>query len=116
MKNTLRRYGIGVLAVGAIAGGAALGLPASAPAWQPVTYGLHETPAQLLPANVSTADPVRVVSTALDQAGRPVLPGRTATDEETAAQYVRTAQTAKNAIGVELDAQVTALDVPTGTD
>jgi serine protease len=116
MKNPLRRYGIGVLAVGAIAGGAALGLPASAPAWQPATYGLHETPAQLLPANVSAADPVRVVSTALDDAGRPVVTVRTATDKDTPARYVRTAQTAENAIGVELDARVTALDVPGGTD
>src|SRR4051794_17130804 len=36
--------------------------------WRPVTYGLTETPADLLPASVSSARPVRVISTALDEA------------------------------------------------
>src|SRR4051794_38323881 len=108
MNNPLRRYAIGALAVGAIAGGAALGLPGSQPGsqpgWQPVTYGLAESPAQLLPATVSTAQPVRVVSTALDADGRPVVTVHTATDKSTAADYVTEGQRAKNAVGVELDA------------
>ena len=116
MKNPLRRYAVGALAVGAIAGGAALGLPSDEPTWHPVTYGLHETPAQLLPATVSSAHPVRVVSTALDKSGRPVVTVHTATDTTTAASYVKSGQKAKNAVGVELDAPMTTMDVPTGTD
>ena len=116
MKNPLRRYAVGALAVGAIAGGAALGLPSSQPTWQPVTYGLTDTPAQLLPANVSTAHPVRVVSTALDENGRPVVTVHTATDQTTATALVENSQKAKNAIGVELDATMTATAAPTGTD
>jgi serine protease len=116
MKNPLRRYAASALAVGAIAGGAALGLPSNAPTWHPVTYGLHETPAQLLPAIVSSAHPVRVVSTALDKSGRPVVTVHTATDTTTAASYVKSGQKAKNAVGVELDATMTATVLPTGTD
>jgi serine protease len=116
MKNPLRRYAIGAVALGAVAGGTALGLHATAPTWQPVTYGLHETPAQLLPATVSTAHPVRVVSTKLDQAGRPVVSVHTATSRSAAASYVTQGQKAPNAVGVELDAVATAESVPTGTD
>ncbi|MEV6847876.1 S8 family peptidase [Actinoplanes sp. NPDC051411] len=116
MKNPLRRYAVGALALGAVAGGTALGLHATAPTWQPVTYGLHETPAQLLPATVSTAHPVRVVSTKLGQAGRPVVSVHTATDRSTAAKLVKQGQSASRAVGVELDAVVSAAAVPTGSD
>jgi len=81
MRNHLRRYAIGALAVGAVAGAAAFALPGSTPTWEPVKYGLSASPAQLLPANVSTAHPVRVVSTVLDDSGRPVVTARTATDK-----------------------------------
>jgi len=118
MKNPLRRYAVGALAVGAIAGGAALGLPDSTGegAWQPQSYGLTASPAQLLPANVSTAAPVRVVSTALDGKGRPVVTVRTATSKQDAAALVKQGQEADNAVGVELDAVVAATGIPTGTD
>jgi serine protease len=116
MKNPLRRYAAGALALGAVAGGTALGLHATGPSWQPVTYGLHDTPAQLLPATVSSAHPVRVVSTRLDQAGRPVVAVHTATDKTSAAKLIRQGQQASHAIGVELDAVVTAAGVPSGSD
>jgi serine protease len=116
MRNHLRRYAIGALAVGAVAGAAAFGLPGSPASWQPVTYGLTASPAQLLPANVSTAHPVRVVSTALDSTGRPVVTATTASDEKAAVALVKKGQQAKNAVGVELDSVVTATAVPTGTD
>jgi serine protease len=117
MKNPLRRSAVGAVALGAIAGSAALGLHSAAVAWQPVTYGLHETPAQLLPATVSTAHPVRVVSTKVDSAGRPVVTVHTATDKTTAAKYVAEGQKASNAVGVELDAVTTAESfTATGTD
>ena len=108
MKNPLRRSAVGALALGAIAGSAALGIHSAEAAWHPVTYGLHETPAQLLPATVSTAQPVRVVSTKLDAQGRPVVTVHTATSKAAAAKYVTQGQKATNAVGVELDAVTTA--------
>jgi serine protease len=116
MKNPLRRYAFGALALGAVAGGTAFGLHETGPSWQPVTYGLHETPAQLLPATVSTAQPVRVVSTKLDQAGRPVVSVHTATDKSAAVKLIKQGQTASHAVGVELDAVVSATAVPSGSD
>jgi serine protease len=117
MRNHLRRYAIGTLAVSAVAGVAAFGFPGSAPlAWQPVTYGLTTSPAQLLPANVSTDHPVRVVSTALDASGRPVISAKTATDATSAKALVEQGQGAKNALGVQVDSPVTALGAPAGTD
>ena len=109
MRKPLRRYALTALAIGTIAGVSALALPGVTADWQPTTYGLTETPAQLLPANVSTADPVRVVSTTLDQQGRPVVTVRTATDKNTASAIVKNAQQAKDAISVEVDAPVQAL-------
>jgi type VII secretion-associated serine protease mycosin len=116
MKNPLRRYAAGAVALGAVAGGTAFGLHAATPTWQPVTYGLHETPAQLLPATVTSAHPVRVVSTTLDRSGRPVVSVHTATDKPTAAKLVKQGQSASHAVGVELDAVVSATAVPSGTD
>ena len=105
MVTQLRRYALGALAVGTIAGGAAVRPPGRAArlaARSPTAC--TATPAQLLPATVSTTHPVRVVSTALDSTGRPVATVRTATDEATAAAYVEQAQHGQNAVGVELDA------------
>jgi serine protease len=116
MSNRLRRYAIGALAVGAVAGATAVAMPGAEPAWHPVAYGLTATPARLLPATVSTADPVRVVSTALDAKGRPVVTVKTATHRATAEKYVKQGQSRRNALGVELDAVATAAEVPTGTD
>jgi type VII secretion-associated serine protease mycosin len=119
MKKHLRRYAMGAMAVGAIASGTAFALQgavAAVPDWQPVTYGLADTPAELLPANVSTEQPVRVVSTTLDSGGRPVVTVHTATDTAAATVLVRRAQQAPNAVGVEVDAPMHALDLGTGTD
>jgi serine protease len=115
LKNHLRRYVLGALAVGTIAGGAALALPGTHSSWLPSTYGLRQTPASLLPATVSAADPVRVVSTVLDH-GRPVATARTATDPIAAAALVKRAQRAKNALGVQVDQPIHALEAPAGTD
>jgi serine protease len=115
MGKHLRKYILGALTVGAVAGGAALALPSSHPSWQPSTFGLRQTPASLLPATVSRAHPVRVVSTVLDH-GRPVATARTATDPAAAATLVEQAQEARNAFGVQVDRPIHAFDAPSGTD
>ncbi len=119
MKNPLRRYASGALAIGALAGAAAIALPTtttSAMEWHPATYGLTETPDQLLPTTISTEQPVRVVTTTIDAAGKPTIKVTTATNKTAAARAVRTGQTATDAIGVEVDAVVNAVGIPTGTD
>ena len=116
MKMQLRRYAVGAMAAGAVAGGAALALPGAEPAWRPITYGLTTNPARLLPATISTTHPVRVVSTALDASGRPVVTVHTATDRTKATELVEAGQQTRNAVGVELDAVMHAADVPAGTD
>lgn len=119
MKKNLRRYAVGALAIGAVAGGAAIALPATITAaaeWQPATYNLTETPERLLPATVSPQQPVRVVTTSLDANGKPVVKVTTATSRTAAANAVKAGQSAENAVGVEVDAIVTAIAVPTGTD
>ena len=117
MTISLRRLGVSALAATAITGAAAFALHSTAPAaWHPTTFGLHATPASLLPATVSTAAPVRVVSTRLDDQGRPVVTVRTATDRTEATALIHTAQKAENALGVEVDARITADGVPTGSD
>src|SRR5690242_8923447 len=115
MRNHLRRYAIGALAVGAVAGASALALPGTTAGWEPVRSGLTASPADLLPATVSATDPVRVVSTTLDEAGRPVVTVHTATDKAAAAAIVKKAQKAANAIDVEVDAPVSALADDTDT-
>ncbi|HEX5202367.1 MAG TPA: S8 family serine peptidase [Actinoplanes sp.] len=116
MRKHLRRYAAGALTVGAIAGGAALGLPTQAAAdWQPVVSGLSESAQQMLPESVSAAKPVRVVRTSITK-GKPVVEVRTATDRGTAAELVKDAQQSKGAVAVEVDSVVTALDGPAGTD
>ena len=119
MKKHLRRSATTALAIGAIAGGAAITLPATITAameWHPATYNLTTTPERLLPATVSTTAPVRVVSTTLDDNGKPVIKVTTATDKAAATRAVRKAQAADNAVGVELDAVATATGIPTGSD
>ncbi|MBU2666442.1 S8 family peptidase [Actinoplanes bogorensis] len=119
MRKHLRRTALGALAIGAISGVAAIALPATTTAateWQPSTYNLSEPAAQLLPATVSAAKPVRVVSTSVDASGKPVIKVTTATSKSAAASAVKSGQDAQGAVGVELDAVVTASDAPTGTD
>ncbi len=112
-----RKLGLtfGALAVGTAA---ALVVPLSGAggSWTPVTRGLSEDPARLLPATVTAAEPVTVVSTALDATGRPVVTSRRATDRAAAERLVRAGQEAPGAVAVELDAPVHAIGVPTGTD
>jgi serine protease len=112
----MRRYAVGVLATGVLAAVAAFALPSGTTSWQPVTYGLTERPERLVPQIVSVQRPVRVLSTARDGAGRPVVTVRQASDRAAAIAAVEAGQQAPGAIGVELDAPVTALDAPTGSD
>ncbi|MDT5039500.1 MAG: serine protease [Actinoplanes sp.] len=117
MRFHLRRYAFGALASGTVAAAAALVVPfAGAVSWTPVPFGLAADPAQILPATVSAANPVSVVSTVLDSGGRPVVTVRTATDRASAERLVRAGQKAPHAIGVELDATVSIADALTGTD
>jgi serine protease len=116
MKVQLRRYAAGAVAAGALAAVGAYVLPTGTSEWKPVTYGLTASPEQLLPATVSEAEPARVVSTTIDADGRPVVKVRKATDKASATKLVKQAQEADNAIGVEIDAKVVALDAPTGSD
>ncbi len=123
MSHHLRRTVVGALAAGTTA--AALVVPFSdggdsrtpaAGGWTPAVRGLDEDPAGMLPATVSAAKPVSVVTTALDSDGRPVVTTRTATDRPSAEGLIRAGQKAPRAVAVELDAPVRALGVPTGTD
>jgi type VII secretion-associated serine protease mycosin len=112
LKKTGSRYAVGVVVAGVLAAGAAYGLPPAEPLWNPVTAGLRQTPAELLPAAISPHHPVRVVSTTLDEQGRPVVTVRTATDRQSAAGLVERGQRAERAVGVEIDVPVSAA----GTD
>ncbi|GIF03680.1 S8 family serine peptidase [Actinoplanes siamensis] len=116
MKVVLRRYAAGAVATAALAGVAAFALPAGTADWTPVTYGLTESADQLVPATVTPEKPARVVSTTIDKSGRPVVRVEEATDQAAAAELVKKAQRAENAVGVEIDAKVVALDAPSGTD
>ncbi|WP_245665510.1 type VII secretion-associated serine protease mycosin [Actinoplanes subtropicus] len=81
-----------------------------------MTTGLTRAAAGLLPATITRAHPVRVVSTALDDQGRPVTVARTATDRAGATRLIAAGQHARHALTVELDATVTVADAPTGSD
>ncbi|WP_433826373.1 S8 family peptidase [Actinoplanes sp. CA-015351] len=116
MKVQLRKYAAGAVAAGALAAVGAVALPLGSHDWQPVTYGLTESAQEILPATVTEAEPARVVSTTLDESGRPVVTVQEATNKADAAKIVEKAQKAKNAVGVEIDAPVKALGVPTGSD
>jgi type VII secretion-associated serine protease mycosin len=119
MNIPMRRYAAGVLAAGTLIAGAAVA--ASGPrnadgSWTPVTVGLTEDPGRLLPAEISTAEPVSVVSTVLDDDGRPVVSVHRATGRAEAERLVRAGQQAPRAVAVELDAPVRMMAVPDGTD
>ncbi|MEV4280100.1 S8 family serine peptidase [Actinoplanes xinjiangensis] len=112
----MRRHVVGSLATGVLAAVAAFALPSGTTDWQAVTYGLTADPERLVPQTVSASQPARVLSTARDATGRPVVTVRKTTDRAAAIAAVKAAQQVHGAIGVELDAPVTALGAPTGTD
>ncbi|MDY7090471.1 MAG: S8 family serine peptidase, partial [Actinomycetota bacterium] len=70
----------------------------------------------MLPATVSEKQPVRVVTTSVDASGKPVIKVTTATSKDKAASAVKAGQSAKGAVGVEVDAVATASEVPSGSD
>ncbi|WP_433295476.1 S8 family serine peptidase [Actinoplanes sp. CA-030573] len=101
------------LLLGAVLIGATVSAPALAhhhPAFRPIEQGLETSPARLLPAVISRTHPVRVVSTTLDDKGRPVSTVGTATDRDAATRLVTRAQRAKNAVSVEVDVPVRTAD------
>ncbi|WP_203828213.1 S8 family peptidase [Actinoplanes palleronii] len=106
----------GMVTAAALATVGALVLPIGGPGWEPISYALAASPEQVLPAEVSAAKPARVVSTTLDADGRPVITVREAHDRVTAARLVVQAQQAANALGVEIDGMVHALEAPGGSD
>ncbi|MCA2214157.1 S8 family serine peptidase [Jidongwangia harbinensis] len=119
MKTPMHRYAAGVLAAGTLIAGAAVassGPRDAGDSWTPVTAGLTEDPGRLLPTEISTAEPVSVVSTVLDDDGRPVVSVGRATDRAEAERLVRAGQQAHRAVAVEIDAPVTLMAVPDGTD
>ena len=116
MSRHLRRSSVGALAAGIVAAALTVPFSGATSTWTPVTRGLGDKPEDILPTTVSTAQPVTVVSTVLDDDGRPVVTSRTATDRASAVQLVKTGQQAPNAVAVELDAEVHTIGVPTGSD
>ncbi|GID27372.1 S8 family peptidase [Paractinoplanes brasiliensis] len=105
--------------MGAVAGVAAVALPATTTAateWQPATFNLSADSETLLPATVSEKQPVRVVTTSVDASGKPVIKVITATSKDKAAGAIKAGQSAKGAVGVEVDAVATASEVPSGSD
>ncbi|MFI1994362.1 S8 family peptidase [Actinoplanes sp. NPDC020271] len=124
MRVFARGKGFAVaLTVAAVAGAGAAVLPIGGPGWSPVSYAyaadrraLTADPATILPAGISPERPARVVGTAVDSGGRPVITVREAGDPVTAARLVEQAQQATNALGVEIDGAVHALEVPSGSD
>ncbi|WP_030438884.1 S8 family serine peptidase [Actinoplanes subtropicus] len=116
MKQT-HRFAATALAAGLLAGGAAVAVTENqhqAPYQTP--FGLSATPDQIVPTTVTPTHPVRVVSTTLDPYGRPVVSASIATDRKSATALVSSAQHARNALGVELDAPITMLSAPAGDD
>ena len=99
----------GIAAVTAAALGA-FALPTGSQAFSPVSYGPG------LPATVSAAAPVRIVTTVLDATGRPVFKVRQAGDRTAAIRIMAAALEAPGTVGVEVDRPVHALGVPAGND
>ncbi|MFG1991948.1 S8 family serine peptidase [Actinoplanes sp. NPDC048988] len=97
----------GLFVVAAISGAASLAAPAA--------YGVDAADS-LLPAEVSGRRPARVVSTALDDAGRPIVRVRTATDRAAARRYVREGRSRSRSVAVEIDKTVRTTEVPAGSD
>ncbi|MEU4622145.1 S8 family serine peptidase [Actinoplanes sp. NPDC023801] len=104
MRMPVRRnfLAVGIAAVTAAALGA-FALPAGSQAFSPVSYSLA------LPATVSAAAPVRIVTTSLDASGRPVFAVQEATDKSHANRIAQTARARKNTVAVEVDVPVRAL-------
>nr|WP_221377751.1 S8 family serine peptidase [Actinoplanes polyasparticus] len=107
MNKQMRRYAVGAVVLGAVA----FTLPTQEPDWRPVTRNLSASPERLLPPVISTARPVRVVSTTVDRDGRPQVSARTVTDRKAATALVTEGQNAPGAVSVELDAPVTVAQV-----
>jgi serine protease len=120
----MRRHGrcaLGVLALGAAAALAVpppvptttATLPGAAPApWTPHPFNLDVPADDLLPGRVGRTEPVTIVGSVLDDAGRPVATSRTVTDRAAARRLISAAQRAPHALGVELDAPTSALGDP----
>ncbi|MEU4622160.1 S8 family peptidase [Actinoplanes sp. NPDC023801] len=115
-KVQIRQFAFGAVAAGALAAVGVFALPSGSADWAPVSYGLTTSPEHIVPATVSEAAPARVVSTTIGEDGRPVVTVKEATDKASAVKLVEDAQQAKNAVGVEMDAKVYAIGVPTGSD
>jgi type VII secretion-associated serine protease mycosin len=111
MRMPVRRSFLagGIAAVTAAALGA-FALPAGSQAFSPVSYSLA------LPATVSAAAPVRIVTTTLDASGRPVFSVQEATDKAQATRIAQAAHAKKDTLAVEVDTLVRALDVPADDD
>ncbi|GGM97719.1 type VII secretion-associated serine protease mycosin [Actinoplanes campanulatus] len=115
-KAHVRQIVAGAVTAGALAAVGVFALPSGSADWTPVTYGLTAEPEHIVPDVVTEAQPARVVSTTIDEDGRPVVTVKEATDKASAVKLVKDAQETENAVGVEIDAPVYALGVPTGSD
>jgi type VII secretion-associated serine protease mycosin len=111
MRMSVRRNFLagGIAAVTAAALGA-FALPVGSQAFSPVSYGLT------MPATVSAANPVRIVTTTLGANGRPVFAVQEATDKAHASRIAEAARARKNTLAVEVDVPVRALGVPSDDD
>ncbi|MEU4163766.1 S8 family peptidase [Actinoplanes sp. NPDC026670] len=111
MRKTARRNVLtgGIAAVTAAALGA-FALPAGSQAFSPVTYGVT------LPATVSAAEPVRILTTSRDATGRPVFTVHEASDRVTAERIISSARKTAGTVSVEIDRRVHALDIPDDND
>jgi serine protease len=116
VKIRLSRSAGGAVVTGVLAAIGAFALPTGSTGWQPITYGLTQDPETLLPAVVSEAQPARVVSTTVDEDGKPVVRVNEATDKGAAVKLIKDGQQADGAAGVEIDSPVHALGAPTGPD
>jgi serine protease len=115
-KVEIRKFAFGAVAAGALAAVGVFAMPSGSADWAPVTYGLTASPERIVPATVSEEAPARVVLTTIDSDGRPVVTVKEAKDKASAIKLVKDAQKAKGAVGVEMDAKVYAIGVPTGSD
>jgi serine protease len=107
---------VGIVAVTPSATGRGAAGPAvAADPWVPQPFGLDSAPDDLLPTRIGASTPVSVVSTVLDDTGRPVVTTHRATGRAAAAGLIRSAQQAPHALGVELDVAVHA-EAITGGD
>ncbi|MEV6301465.1 S8 family peptidase [Actinoplanes sp. NPDC051861] len=101
-----RRFLTNGITVTTAAAMGAFALPTGSQAFAPVSHGVA------LPAVVSAAQPVRVVTTTRDATGRPVVSVRTATTKARAADLVAIAAAAAGTTSVQVDVPVRALSDP----